>query len=105
MSENHPNGFLKHAHHPIGYRDPRKRIGDYKEIYNPTWDENQLKEQGERCMDCGVPTCMAGCPIGNIIPEWNDLVYRDNWKADRSIQQGEDVRHSPPPKPQGSEAA
>lgn len=81
MSENHPNGFLKHAHHPIGYRDPRKRIGDYKEIYNPTWDENQLKEQGERCMDCGVPTCMAGCPIGNIIPEWNDLVYRSNWKA------------------------
>ncbi|MCI0399749.1 MAG: glutamate synthase subunit beta [Gammaproteobacteria bacterium] len=81
MSDDHANGFLKHDRWPIGYRDPRERVHDYREIYKPTWEEKQLQEQGERCMDCGVPTCMAGCPIGNIIPEWNDLVYRGNWRA------------------------
>ncbi len=80
MSENHPDGFLKYQRQPIGYRDPRERIGDYEEIYQPRWEEQQLREQSQRCMDCGTPTCMAGCPIGNIIPDWNDLVYRDHWK-------------------------
>jgi glutamate synthase (NADPH/NADH) small chain len=80
MSENHPDGFLKHSRIPIGYRDPRIRIGDYREIYAPHWDEQHLRSQGQRCMDCGVPTCMGGCPIGNLIPEWNDLVYRGNWR-------------------------
>jgi glutamate synthase (NADPH) small chain len=80
MSENHPNGFLKHLRQPIGYRDARARVHDYREIYAPTWDEQQLRTQGQRCMDCGVPTCMAGCPIGNLIPEWNDLVYRGLWR-------------------------
>jgi glutamate synthase (NADPH/NADH) small chain len=80
MSENHPDGFLKHPRQPIGYRDACVRVRDYQEIYNPKWDERQLRTQGQRCMDCGVPTCMAGCPIGNIIPEWNDLVYRGLWR-------------------------
>jgi len=80
MSENHPDGYLQHRREPIGYRDPGERIHDYREIYQPVWDENQLQKQGQRCMDCGVPTCMGGCPIGNIIPEWNDLVYRKKWK-------------------------
>ena len=81
MSENHPDGFLKVSRQPIGYRDPQERIGDYREIYTPEWGETHLQEQGQRCMDCGVPTCTSGCPIGNLIPEWNDLVYRGQWKA------------------------
>jgi glutamate synthase (NADPH/NADH) small chain len=80
MNENHPDGFLKHPRQPLGYRDARQRIRDYREIYVPQWREQHLRSQGERCMDCGVPTCMAGCPIGNLIPEWNDLVYRGLWR-------------------------
>lgn len=80
MSENHPDGFLRHRRRPIGKRDPAERVRDYAEIWKPAWEEAHLREQGERCMDCGVPTCMAGCPIGNLIPEWNDLVYRAHWK-------------------------
>ncbi len=80
MSENHPDGFLKRSRQPIGYRDPQTRIRDYRQIYRSGWDEVRLREQGQRCMDCGVPTCMGGCPIGNIIPEWNDLVFRGNWR-------------------------
>jgi glutamate synthase (NADPH/NADH) small chain len=81
MADDHPNGYLKIARNPIGYRDPLARIGDYQEIYQPTWDEAHLRGQGARCMDCGVPTCMGGCPIGNIIPDFNDLVSRGNWRA------------------------
>ncbi len=81
MSENHPDGYLKHDRDNIGYRDPQARIRDHRQIYEFDWDASQLRAQGERCMDCGVPTCMGGCPIGNIIPEWNDLVYRGHWRA------------------------
>src|SRR5680860_337031 len=80
MSENHPDGFLKHPREPIGYRESQERVHDYDEIYAPAWDAQHLQQQGQRCMDCGTPTCMAGCPIGNIIPEWNDLVYRGLWR-------------------------
>jgi len=80
MSENHPDGYLKQGREAISYRDPRVRIGDYKEIYQEEWQAEQLSKQGSRCMDCGVPTCMGGCPIGNIIPEWNDLVSRGQWR-------------------------
>lgn len=79
MSENHPDGYLKYQRKTIGYRNPKGRTTDYKEIYAPEWSEDQLSQQGQRCMDCGVPTCMGGCPIGNLIPEWNDIVYRKNW--------------------------
>jgi glutamate synthase (NADPH) small chain len=79
MADDHPNGFLKFARNPIAYRDPATRTGDYKEIYSQDWEEGHLREQGTRCMDCGVPTCMGGCPIGNIIPDFNDLVSRGNW--------------------------
>lgn len=78
--ERHPDGFLRHPRKGIGKRHAEIRIMDYAEIYNPQWHEAQLREQGRRCMDCGVPTCMGGCPIGNIIPEWNDLVSRADWK-------------------------
>ncbi|MEX2516272.1 MAG: glutamate synthase subunit beta [Gammaproteobacteria bacterium] len=79
--ENHPGGYRDHGRESIGYRPPDDRTGDHREIYAPTWDENRLREQGMRCMDCGVPTCTAGCPIGNIIPDWNDLVSRGDWRA------------------------
>lgn len=81
MTERHPDGYRRHSRTPIGKRDPDERIFDYDEIWTPAWEESELSSQGERCMDCGVPTCMGGCPIGNIIPDWNDLVYRDDWQA------------------------
>lgn len=81
MTEHHPNGYRRIERAPIGKRDPDKRTGDYDEIWERTWDEEHLQSQGERCVDCGVPTCMGGCPIGNIIPDWNDLVHRSDWKA------------------------
>lgn len=80
MSENHPDGYLRHKRDNIGKRKPEERSRDFNQIWSPKWDQSQLRDQGERCMDCGVPTCMGGCPIGNFIPEWNDLVYRDDWK-------------------------
>ncbi len=80
MRERHPDGFLRHPRIPVAHRDPRERVGDYGEIYAPSWDEAALRHQGERCMDCGVPTCMGGCPIGNLVPDWNDLVHRGQWR-------------------------
>jgi glutamate synthase (NADPH/NADH) small chain len=81
MADDHPNGYLKIARHPIGKRDARERIDDYREIWTPDWEDGHLREQGTRCMDCGVPTCMGGCPLGNIIPDWNDLVSRGQWRT------------------------
>ncbi|HWX43818.1 MAG TPA: glutamate synthase, partial [Solirubrobacteraceae bacterium] len=68
-------GFLQIERHGIPYRDPRERARDYREflVVRP---EAELREQGARCMDCGVPFCHNGCPLGNLIPDWNDLVYR-----------------------------
>src|SRR4051794_21623361 len=57
-----------------------ERVNDYLEVYYPM-PEEKLRAQGARCMDCGIPFCHQGCPLGNLIPEWNDLVYRDEWKA------------------------
>lgn len=81
MTERHPDGYLRETREPIPARDPQERRKDYAEIYAPSWDEEQLKAQGERCMDCGIPACMAGCPLGNRIPEWNDLVSSADWKT------------------------
>lgn len=58
--------------------DVKTRVGNYKEIYLPQARE-RTQEQGGRCMDCGVPVCQQGCPLGNMIPDWNDYVYRDRW--------------------------
>ncbi len=76
-----PTGFMEYTRKSVPYRDPAKRIGDFDEIYTAPAEE-KLKEQGARCMDCGVPFCQSndGCPIDNLIPEWNDLVYRGRWK-------------------------
>ena len=71
-------GFLKI--HRVGFdkRDPKQRVTDY-EPYFGLQDEPELRRQGARCMDCGVPFCHEGCPLGNLIPDWNDLVYRGKW--------------------------
>jgi glutamate synthase (NADPH) small chain len=72
-------GFLKIERHGIPQRDPRERAHDYREFLL-TRPVVELREQGARCMDCGVPFCHNGCPLGNLIPDWNDLVYRDRWR-------------------------
>ncbi len=71
-------GFLKIERHGVPYRDPVSRLADYEEFLVPR-PEAELQEQGARCMDCGVPFCHNGCPLGNLIPDWNDLVYHDRW--------------------------
>ena len=67
--------------HRVGFdkRDPGRRVGDY-DRYFALQPEAELRRQGARCMDCGVPFCHEGCPLGNLIPDWNDLVYRDKWR-------------------------
>jgi glutamate synthase (NADPH) small chain len=67
--------------HRVGFdkRDPEQRVGDYDQYFSVQPVE-ELRRQGARCMDCGVPFCHEGCPLGNLIPDWNDLVYRDKWR-------------------------
>jgi glutamate synthase (NADPH/NADH) small chain len=65
---------------PMPERDPAERVGDYDEIFG-VLPNDELRKQGARCMDCGVPFCNNACPLGNLIPDWNDLVRRDDWKA------------------------
>jgi glutamate synthase (NADPH/NADH) small chain len=72
-------GFLKIERHGIPQRDPLERAHDYREFLL-TRPVPELREQGARCMDCGVPFCHNGCPLGNLIPDWNDLVFRDRWR-------------------------
>jgi glutamate synthase (NADPH) small chain len=70
--------FLKIERQGVRYRDAHERVGSYQEflVQRPV---EELQAQGARCMECGVPFCHNGCPLGNLIPDWNDLVYRDNW--------------------------
>jgi glutamate synthase (NADPH) small chain len=72
-------GFLQIERRPIPQRDPVVRAHDYREFLL-TRPVEELREQGARCMDCGVPFCHNGCPLGNLIPDWNDLVWRDRWQ-------------------------
>ena len=72
-------GFLKIERHGVPYRDSSQRARDYQEFLLPR-PTPELREQGARCMDCGVPFCHNGCPLGNLIPDWNDLVYRDRFE-------------------------
>ncbi len=74
-----PKGFLKYVREPARRRPVEERVGDWLEFYTE-FPREKLKAQAARCMDCGVPFCHQGCPLGNIIPDWNDLVYRDHWK-------------------------
>jgi glutamate synthase (NADPH) small chain len=72
-------GFLRIERVNGPKRPVRERVHDFEE-YQQTLSVEGLKQQGARCMDCGVPFCHSGCPLGNLIPDWNDLVYRDRWK-------------------------
>ena len=72
------DGFMKIERDLPKTRDPKKRVKDYKEFYVPH-SEELTKKQASRCMDCGVPFCHKGCPLGNIIPDFNDAVHNDDW--------------------------
>jgi len=72
-------GFMEYTRETPLRRLPAERINDWFEIYLP-FPEEKIRAQGARCMDCGVPFCHTGCPLNNIIPDWNDLVYRGRWK-------------------------
>ena len=72
-------GFLKHPRLTPTPRSVPVRLLDWKEVYQE-FPSRDLRDQASRCMDCGIPFCNGGCPLGNLIPDWNDLVYRGNWR-------------------------
>src|SRR5438046_3055147 len=72
-------GFLKWKRITPKRRPIEIRLRDWREVYEP-FDRDALQRQAGRCMDCGIPFCNNGCPLGNLIPDWNDLVYRDHWR-------------------------
>ncbi len=75
-----PTGFLEIERHDRGYEKPAERIKTYGEFVQPL-DAPQVSQQAARCMDCGIPFCHQGCPVNNQIPDWNNLVYRDQWQV------------------------
>jgi glutamate synthase (NADPH) small chain len=75
-----PTGFIEIQRKKQPTRPVEERVEDWNEIYLP-YATGELEMQGARCMDCGIPFCHQGCPLGNLIPDWNDLVYRDRWQA------------------------
>src|SRR6185503_19016526 len=75
-----PKGFLKYTKRETPQRRPVPlRLLDWKEVYED-FSHDVLRKQASRCMDCGIPFCHEGCPLGNLIPDWNDLVYKDRWR-------------------------
>ncbi len=72
-------GFMDFHRAKQPYRPVTERVLDWKQVM-ATWAEDALKQQASRCMDCGIPFCHQGCPLGNLIPDWNDLVYRGQWR-------------------------
>lgn len=72
-------GFMEFHRAKQPYRPVEVRLKDWRQVMAP-WDIDPLKDQAARCMDCGIPFCHQGCPLGNLIPDWNDLVYRDQWE-------------------------
>src|SRR5271155_213419 len=75
-----PTGFMEFDRELPRRRPVPVRLRDWREVYEP-FEPEASRHQGARCMDCGIPFCHEGCPLGNLIPEWNDLVYRDDWSA------------------------
>ena len=75
-----PKGFMKIRKKPAGNRSVHERTGDYSEVEQVLNSEDRML-QASRCMDCGIPFCHWGCPVDNLIPEWNDLLYQGNWKG------------------------
>lgn len=80
------DGFLTIDRELPETRDPKERVGDFKEIYDE-FAEEKTQEQAARCMDCGIPFCHSGCPLGNIIPEFTEAVYNEDWKEAIDILQ------------------
>lgn len=74
-----PRGFLVHDRKLPTRRPVPIRLKDWREVYE-SFPERELRDQASRCMDCGIPFCNEGCPLGNVIPDWNDLVYHDDWR-------------------------
>src|SRR5512139_854233 len=74
-----PKGFLKIERHDRDYLPPEERLRSWHEFVKPL-PEREVERQAERCMDCGIPFCHSGCPVNNLIPDWNDLVQRDEWR-------------------------
>ena len=72
-------GFLQYPKEDMSYRPVEERVKDFREVTIPLTEE-KVREQGARCMDCGIPTCHWGCPVDNLIPDWNDLVSRNRWE-------------------------
>ena len=75
-----PKGFLRTPRETPARRPVSLRLQDWREVYQP-FPAAAVRTQAGRCMDCGIPFCHSGCPLGNLIPEWNDLVWRDDWRA------------------------
>jgi glutamate synthase (NADPH/NADH) small chain len=75
-----PTGFIEIQREKHPTRPVDERVQDWREVYLP-YPKADLQMQGARCMDCGIPFCHQGCPLGNLIPDWNDFVYRDRWRA------------------------
>jgi glutamate synthase (NADPH/NADH) small chain len=75
-----PTGFIEFRRELPSRRPIPERVHDFLEVYHP-FPLDKLKAQGARCMDCGIPFCHQGCPLGNLIPDWNDLVYKDQWRT------------------------
>ena len=74
-----PSGFIEKTRKLPPRRPISDRIQDFREVYLK-WEEKDVREQGSRCMNCSVPFCQHSCPLGNMIPDWNDLVYRGRWE-------------------------
>ena len=74
-----PTGFMEFPREGPTRRPVGERIHDWIEVYEE-FPYDKLRAQAARCMDCGIPFCHQGCPLGNIIPDWNDLVYRNRWR-------------------------
>ena len=74
-----PKAFLKHKRQNVGYRPVEERIQDFREMDLPLTPD-EIHQQAKRCMDCGIPFCHgSGCPLQNLIPDFNELIYKDRW--------------------------
>jgi glutamate synthase (NADPH/NADH) small chain len=74
-----PTGFIEYQRRDRDYKPVEERIKHFKEFVLPLSDQ-ELSTQGARCMDCGIPFCHQGCPVNNLIPDWNDLVWKGEWQ-------------------------
>ena len=72
-------GFMEFDREKQPYRPVEDRLKDWRQVMD-SWPADKLNDQAARCMDCGIPFCHQGCPLGNLIPDWNDLVYRNRWR-------------------------